>query len=386
MLLFMVFHVLAKAQVGNYATADSASDALYNRADWRQLIISANRELQNGADFPALRLRLGYAYFMTQNYSAALTQYNQVFKADSYNQTARYYAYLCHRYLNQDLYANRQTAYFDSITISKRSNNFGLVSAAFEESFKVADNYYRGNSAYTRFGLGVELMPRLELDQSVTFFKQYIYLPKAYEREIERRHEFEDDQTEYYGALHYALTDHLALIGAYHYLYTTFRRSFNNSNVFMGGVNYTHPYFAVQADINAAHVMEDHFVQYNVQGILYPFGNLNLYSISRVAYHHQNATADFWIYSQAIGFKALKNIWLETAATFGDQENYIDADALYVYNTFDNTRFKLSETLFYQVFKNGTLQINYTFERKQEATESICYKQNGFTLGILWKF
>jgi len=378
----MAFTMFAKAQVETYNAADSATAALYNRADWRQLIISANRSLQNGSDFPILRLRLGYAYFMTGNYGGALIQYNKVIKSDSYNQTARYYAYLCHKYLNQDLYANRQTAYFDSLTISKRSKNFHLVSAAFEESFKLINDDDRGNASYTRFGLGIEATKKLEFDQSVSFFKQYIYLP----RERERRHEFEDDQTEYYASLSYALKDNISIIGAYHYLYTTFRRSFNNSNVFMGGVNYTNPYFAVQADINIAHVMEDHFVQYNMQGMLYPFGNLDFYTISRLAYHHQNINSNFWIFSQAIGFKAIKNVWLETAGTFGDQENYIDANALYVYNTYDNTRLKIGETAFWQVYKNATLQINYTFEKKQEALEIPTYNQHGFTLGIIWKF
>jgi tetratricopeptide (TPR) repeat protein len=70
---------LARAQIKTYVEADSVSNALYKSGDWKELIKISNDALKDQLDFVSLRSRLGYAYFVTGNYSEALIQYQQVF-------------------------------------------------------------------------------------------------------------------------------------------------------------------------------------------------------------------------------------------------------------------------------------------------------------------
>ena len=100
---------------------------------------------------------------------------------------------------------------------------------------------------------------------------------------------------------------------------------------------------------------------------------------------HLNA-ADHFIFNQAAGFKLMKNTWLESDVTFGNQDDYLDQDGLYVYNGIDNTTFKCGETVFYQLGKHARLQLNYTYEKKQDSFTELKYDQNSTTIGMLWKF
>lgn len=91
------------------------------------------------------------------------------------------------------------------------------------------------------------------------------------------------------------------------------------------------------------------------------------------------------VYSQLVGFKAANKVWLETNATFGNQADYIDRDGLYIYNTFDDTKLKFGESVYYQL-DHLQLQLNYSYENKSDALQAITYHQHSFTAGILWKF
>ena len=99
---------------------------------------------------------------------------------------------------------------------------------------------------------------------------------------------------------------------------------------------------------------------------LYPLGNLNLYFISSASYLHETDNKNF-IFSQAAGFSPVKNLWLETSGTFGDLSDYIESDGLYIYNTFDATKLKLGQTVYYQANVHIMLQLNYLYEKKQDA-------------------
>jgi hypothetical protein len=374
-----------KAQVETFHTADSTSQDLFIDGNWKQLILEGNKFIANGIDFPALRLRMGYAQYLRGNYSAALKQYDKVLHDDSYNQKARYYTYLCHKYLNQDLLANSQASYFDT-TNTQQTNigHFALLSAGLESSYKIADNDKRGNASYTRFSLNTQLSRRLQLDQSVSYFGQYIYTREIPEIKNELR-ENKDRQTEYFAKLSYALNNRIVLIGAYHYLYTNYDNNIYHSNVFLAGVNYAGTYFNAQGDVNIGHIIKDHVTQYNAKLGLYPLGNLNLYFISRGSYLRQNSV-DVMIFNQIAGFKAIKNVWLESSATFGKLSNYIDADGLYIYNAFDDSKLKLGETLYYQINIHAMLNFSYTYEKKQNTLQALNYNQHSITAGILWKF
>lgn len=371
--LFLLSALALKAQVTTFQSADSTSEALYAKGDWKQLIEVARRSIKDGIDFPLLRLKTGYAFFILGNYSAALAEYDRVLADDAFNQTARYYEYLCYKYLNDDLLAINQASALDTTSYNLlKINRSGLISAALESSFKTNNDPNRGNASYTRFGLSNTLFKKLKLDQSASYFGQQIGTGEN------------DDQFEYFAQISYAFHNRISVFGGWHYMNTSYEGINYNSHLFLAGVNYSGTYFDIAGDINAGHILNEASQQIDAKLRLYPLGNLNLYFIERGSYLH-NSARQHMVYSQLVGFKAANKVWLETNATFGNQADYIDRDGLYIYNTFDDTKLKFGESVYYQL-DHLQLQLNYSYENKSDALQAITYHQHSFTAGILWKF
>jgi hypothetical protein len=391
LLVFLLVSVAycSKAQsVKTFDQADSVSNAQYMAGNWQQLLVTGKQAIDGGFDSPALRQRLGYARLVTGDYSGALKDYNIIFKNDSYNATARYYAYLCHKYLNQELGASYNAAYLDSNQLkSEKISRYGLINVGIESGAKVNDNVYRGTAAYTRVYLTNRLGWRWQLEQSVAYFNQYItgsavQIPGA---PLIATISSNNQQLEYYGKVSYSLTENVQLIAAYHFLNTTYQTVTYTGNIGLGGIRYSGARFALQGDVNMGSLIARHINQYNASLMLYPTGNLNFYTISRGSYVDQNSTGTV-VFNQSIGYKILKNTWAETSGTFGDMNNYIDADGLYIYNAIDPTKLRLGETVFQPIGKHLQLQLNYTYEQKQDDAHNLNYNQHSITAGLLWKF
>lgn len=386
-LIFAFNHV--KAQVKSFQQADSISYALYQKADWKQLIVFGKQAINSGFDFSNLRLRLGYASFSTKNFKAAIKEYNTVLKNNSNNQIARYYSYLCHNYLNLQLLASYNAAYIDTAQLKKENIfPYDWIDAGIESGIKIPRNDFRSKGTCLHVFLSNRLSWKVQLEQSVQFYGQSFDNSMHEEDEIRAaldKLKSADQQIEYYAKVSYAISGNTALLGAYHYLNTHYQTVGYNSNIGFAGIKYASTYFNLQGDIDFGYLLDHYLQQYNVGFTFYPIGNLNLYTIGRGTYILQNGAGQI-IYNQALGFKLCKNLWSETSATFGNLDNYNEADGLYVYDLIDATKLKLGETAFYQLKKYAQLQVNYTFEKKQDEYHDLNYNQHSVTLGILWKF
>jgi len=348
-IFFITIIQTAKGQVNAVNSADSIATGLYNSGDWKQLIVFGNNTIHTGNDFPDLRLRIAYAYFITGDYKKSLYEYNKVLNNNSYNSTARYYAYFCNKYLNNDVQASYNISYLDKITLKGWLSPFDLVDAGFEVGVKQNNDVNRDDATYYRIGFSNRLGWRFQLEESFAYFNQDIFqLTKDYPSS-RSDNDLSDQQKEYYAKLNFAVNNRLTIIGSYHYLDTKFINTIYNNNLGLLGLKYITTYADLQADV------------------------------------HLNA-ADHFIFNQAAGFKLMKNTWLESDVTFGNQDDYLDQDGLYVYNGIDNTTFKCGETIFYQLGKHARLQLNYTYEKKQDNFTELKYDQNSTTIGMLWKF
>jgi hypothetical protein len=331
----------ARAQNTDFARVDSMTNALYQYGDWRQLIHVAKNAVDSGVDYPALRARLGYAYMMSGNYSAALQQFGQVFKGDSYNQEARYNAYLCHLYLNELQGASYNASYLDTFKLAQRqTSKYSLLFAGAESGIKYTDDAYRDNALYTRIFLTNRLSWKLQLDQSASYFGQMLHTLYDDGRQYSSIY---DSQWEYYGKLSFAASDRIVLFGIYHYLNTKYQNITYNSHIGTIGLKYAASYVDLQADANLGNMLGHAMSQYNGQVMIYPNGNLNLYAISRASLVSQLGTSNV-VYSQGLGFKLFRHFWAETMAVFGKLDNYAENDGLYIYNSVDLTSFKIGET------------------------------------------
>jgi tetratricopeptide (TPR) repeat protein len=387
-LIFTLFVALAaKAQDNKFAIADSTAQQLYNAGDWKQLIIFGNNAIADSIDFAALRFKIGYAYMITGNYKAAVSQFNRVLTDDSANATARLYAYYCNTYLNNDPGASYYATNLDKETSrSLKLSPFGLIDAELESGLKLPNNSQRDNGFFERAGISQRLSWRLQLDQSFMFFTQNIFRSLFDDKDLDKYLSGKTDkQTEYFIKAQFSVSHSFGIIGSYHYIYTTYRGSNNSSNLGLLGIKYSGLFVDLQGDVNFGRLINKTLKQYNAKLNFYPLGNLNLYTISRASVLNLSGSNSF-VYSQALGFKAFNKTWLETSATFGNQDDYLDADGLYVYNSIDPTKFKCGETVFYQLSAHAMLNLNYIYEKKTDIYRPVNYNQNSVTLGMIWKF
>lgn len=383
--LFAATVYSAQAQVDSLQSTDSVAAGLYNSGDWKQLIVFGHKTINEGTDNTDLRLKIAYAYFITGNYKKALKEYSVVLHHDTYNATARYYAYFCERYLNNDIGASYNAGYIDKATLKGWQSPFGLVAASVESGVKINNDANRDNGSYTSAGISNRLGWKLQLDQSFSYFNQGIFkLSNNAPPDIDMGNLY-DRQKEYYAKLSFAAGQHLVIFSSYHYINTQFDEATDNNNLGLLGLKYTGTYADIQADVNLGQIDSKQIQQYDTKISWYPFGNFNLYTISSISLKHLGGVNGV-IYDQAIGFKFIKNTWLESAVTIGDLDDYLAADGLYVYNAVDKTTFKASETAYYQLGNHAQLQLSYFYEKKSDTYQALTYDQHSVTIGVLWKF
>jgi len=91
------------------------------------------------------------------------------------------------------------------------------------------------------------------------------------------------------------------------------------------------------------------------------------------------------VFNQTVGALVARRFWLQGSVTLGNLNNFVDNNALYLYNSLDHTTFRAGASLYYYLGKHLTLFTNYTFDKKLIVDSHYNYKQHSITGGIIWK-
>jgi hypothetical protein len=371
---------LQAQQEFSYSSSDSISYALYQQGAWKELIQFGKASVAGGQDFPLLRQRLGYAAFMTQNYSACIQHYEQVLREDAYNQAAHTYIYWSRINLNQPEMARAEIKFMAAADIPLSEQKKSRVySVGMEYSHKQTPVSERGNASYTRLLLGARL-GEVHMDQSLAFYKQTISEPLL--TAVNNNNKIAINQVEYYNRIHINLDRHWQLKAAWHYLYTPFNNFKYNNNLLLAGIKYNGSYFDLQADAIVGKLTDTSLQQYNLQLGLYPLGNLKLYSFSTGMLSQQSGSA--FNFKQVLGVQVSRAIWLEGNITAGRFHNLAENDALYVYHAIDPNTAKAGLTT-YIMLKHLQLQLGYTHEKRTLYGTTNTFNQQSITGGLIWK-
>lgn len=218
---------------------------------------------------------------------------------------------------------------------------------------------------------------------AVAIYNQSIAEPKL--PTVTNNSNIDINQKEYYNKTIINLNKKWQLVAAYHYLYTPFNNLTYNSNIGLVGIKYNSHYFTIQADGIFGKMTDTSLQQYNLQLGLYPLGNLNLYSFSTASLSNRNTKSAF-NFKQVLGAKLLKFLWLEGNATFGSFSNFMENDALYVYNAIDKNKFKAGATAYITLNPKITAQLGYTFEQRELFKSINTFNQHSITGGLSCKF
>ncbi len=381
LIICLLFFGSVQAQINETADeVDYHSYTLYNAGKWKELLTYGKEKNSSGIDFSILRMRMGYAAFALGDYSQSLKQYQAVLKDEPDNSIALYYVYLNNLELNNITATRFYAAKLPLETKEyERISKVKLHSIEAEYSYKIPSEASRGNAQYSRIGINMQLGYRLQLQQSGALFKQIINEPNFIY--VTDNQKIDLNLKEYYGKLIFAITGKLSAIGGFHYLKTPFNNYTYNNTVIFSGIKYTTPYIHLKAMTNFGKITDKTFNQYDVTVNYYPFGNLKLYSISRVAY------GDKFVFSQIAGYGITRKMWMEANVTLGTYYNYFENDALYVFNDIDKKQFKAGGSLYATLSKNVLATFNYTFEQKLKyQTTNNYFYQNSINGVLTWKF
>ena len=380
-LLFAELPVIAQNEF-SFTRVDSLSYSLYERGEWKSLLLYGKKAIANQQDFLLLRLRLGYATFMLKNYSEAIKQYNAVLKEDSYNSTAHYFIYWSRINLNQPEIAMAEVKLLaPGVLPENKYQPFALSGAEAEVSFKKADSASRGKPLYARVGIGNRFSNSFHMQQSLATYQQTLNEPLF--TAVSNSDKINISQFEYYNRMMINLDRRWQLKAAYHYLYTPFNNFTYQNHLLLAGVKYYGGYFDIQADAIIGRLTDTATKQYNFQLGFYPFGNLNLYSFSTASVRQRQGSA--FNFRQVLGAKVYKNSWLEGNITLGRFQSLAENDALYVYNSVDPDKMKAGITGYF-IFGKTIAQLGYTFEQKEFFSTANTYNQHSITGGLSWKF
>jgi len=385
-ILFVSTSVFSQQKLDN-ATVDSLTYNYYLNGNWNELILLGKRAVNEGVDFKYLQQRLGYAYYAMQNYYAAIRHYQNALYFDADDAISHTYLYYSALYINDEAMARYHASKLDAenqalLKVKKKR----LIDAVdLEYNYKINKDYapnealtsdLRSNPDYKRIGLNSQLSYRFNLYQSYSTFSQ---LTDYFNQTI---------QNEYFIMGQYALFSRTSLIGAYHYIGTNFNTETDSlkipGNLWFGKI--THSFNRFDVSLSRSGFSNEYVdtKQTGLQlGFLLPIKN-KIYLKSSL-YNITESDTSRLVFNQTIGALIARRFWLQGSVTLGNLNNFVDNNALYLYNSLDQTTFRTGASLFYYLGKHLTLFTNYSYDKKLIIDSQYIYKQHSFTGGLIWK-
>ncbi len=373
-IILLLFPVVLKAQDSlSFNSADSITYSCYLTGDWDQLIETGKQAIAQNIDFKWLRQRMGYAYFIKQDYYASQKQYEAALVFDKDDIITCEYLYYCGLNNGNDAYSRYQAAKL-SAELKKKLGIHAfnpIASVDVEYNYKYNNNNTRSNPVYYRAGIYTQAGYRLSLYQSISDFKQTIdsVLIK---------------QPDYFALINWSVTSHSSLSLAYHHLNTSLDGYKYPGNLVFGLLSTRFNRFTLGLNGSFFRYNLGDFKQVGLQGGVTMPGKSGLYFISYLSGLIETETNRL-IFSQYAGVRIFKTLWAEGNVTTGNIQNYHDHNALYIYNSIDPTLFRTGLSLYWYTGKHLTLYGNYLYDTKQVEQTNKQYIQQSFSGGLLWK-
>ncbi|MFH2140863.1 MAG: hypothetical protein ABIJ97_00470, partial [Bacteroidota bacterium] len=397
-------------------------------------------------DYYYVRARLGMAYFERKNYFKAVDHFKKALGFNSGDETS--YEYLYYSFINT---GNKKEAYLlkaklnDSLIAKLKIKNKAPVANNFNFEFAINNN----NSFDKQKEIDLETFPigskRNLVDR---FINTTISLNHTLWKRIDYSHAFtflllrgivqsrptssgglnpppayvENNQSvsqkQYYGNLNFHLSaksdfsigTHLILCNTQTIIGTgTGKRNVQNNSVkeanyvLFAGYLKQFSYFKMNLFLSKGNINLDKQYQGSATLYYFPFGNLNIYGSTEFTGIIENDTTNRMIWQQSLGFKLLKNTWVETSYTSGNIKNYLEKNGLLVYNNMNTIKSKFEANIIYSFAKNHLKlyiryinienfgdhiysNINKTDDIDFSNLNNITFYTNTIIGGLIWNF
>lgn len=399
LLVLMLAFLEVKAQeTWTIAYVDSITFQSYLEGDWNQVIEIGKSAVIKGIDFKYLQQRMGYAYYLKSDYYASMRHYENALQYDPSDQGSLLYLYYAGLETGNNAYARY---YARKLSAENKMNNhlkaFRPVSALdYEYNYQWNKELNRSNPQYQRIGLKTDLGYSLNVYQSISKFQQNADYADTY-------NDYRSTilQNEYYLLVSKSFNANFGVDIGYHSMKTTINTDvwdltlneltekyaplIYNGKLLFGDLHYK--WNRIHLGMSASYLNLDynHVLQSGAHlGISIP-GRHNLFINN--SFYLLNDDYDQWMVTKhSIGMLFFKKYWVELSKTFGSQNNFVDLNGMYIYNSFDPTLTKTGLSLFWYANRHFTLYSSFSLETKQNIYLLNNYQQNSLTGGIIWKF
>lgn len=372
----------------SYPQADSLTLVYYEQGKWNSLDSIGRLALEEGIDYPLLRMRIGYADYMLENYTGSLAQYEAALQQDHGNTTARWFLYENNRLLGRDEAATYHASFLPDSILEKmnRKRNDVFSSAGFLASGKFNSIAERSAAAYVQAGFGSRFGKRWSLYQSVAFYRQNYYLihpdsafhpQPGYPRPPLRVDTTRIRQWQYDVVAGFQLNARWSAWTGADFLFD----GDGTQKVIGLGVKYELPKLILSTDAYYGNFSSVNTLQFG-GGFLLPVSN-RFYVQARADYLSGDSISRY-IPGFGFGFRLKGSTWFSLNGTVGSGRYYSDNKGLYVYNMPDENRFRSTLSLSFPLSDHVRMGIYYTWEYQQNFSNSN-YSQNSITGGLLWK-
>lgn len=428
--------VFAQEQV-NFQKVDSLTLELYNEARWNDLIDEGRKAIDAGIDHYYMQMRVGIAYYESDNYRKAIPYFEAALQLNPMSQSAIEYLFYSYKFSGRDYDAGRVA----DLLSAERKKKIGInkknpVELVYMETgpgiglndgrenwltgrIKNMDSIYSNSYLYDRLYYTHAGM-KFRLHPSITTYQGYNYVTADFTQKVNYLgtawpdYQGKVHQHEYYGNLALAISSGIRVAAAWHFLWTNFRdqndfydstlnflsadtvKTIEEETLFSLAIRKDFGLFAVEGMASFGDFTRTQTSQAGLLFYAFPLGNLHLYTETGVFRIWDNQNRDDFIFHQMIGLKLLPKLWLETAATIGNLQDYNERLSFTVYNTSDKIKYKIEGNVIFDISKQLEFSLRgrymervtkYWYNTDYSTTEELDKSFGYITLigGLKWK-
>lgn len=430
--LFFFTLFVCKAQELTSEQVDSKTYNSFTNKDFNTTIQLGNQAIKQGIDYYFLRYRIGVSYFEKTNYEAAIRHLEKAKEFDSKDPVMLEYLYYSYIYTNRkekatellailpdDLKAklNHKSPIFESISAeigTLTTNNFDTFKNA---NLRGTTNYAHGkfysDVVFGNIVINNKITPNFKLQNLLSLVTNTSN--DLFQSSLGAgRSQIFTNKNNYFqwnaiGSYYFRGWNFSAGFGMYNSSFITYTpplpfppnapftsiktnsTNFSTSFSLSKKLEYIEPSLAITyTDLSITNTL-------SIEGALnyFPLGNLNFYGSTKFGIVTNDSETNT-IITQSLGLKLSKKIWIEGYGAYGNHQNYISENGLYVFNTPNKINWYGGSNLnFY--FNNVDFSLGYgiqerasSYEKGQNPstanTTNYTYNYNLLKTKIVWKF
>lgn len=388
LMLCLSIPTLMAEETLTFNEVDSLTYHYYQTGNWDALIETGEKSLAADINFKWLQQRIGYAWFMKQQYFRSMKHYEASLEFDKSDEISHLYLYYIGLNTGNISYARAHAGNLSRELQQQSGFKRTQIVSSVDVEYNVKipqETELRNNAHYIRGGIYSLPSDRFSVYLSAARYNQlYEYTRESHQQEL-------------YGSVQYNFSPATSVKLAYqlansqvyadpdtsrftgHLFFGKLNQQLNRFNLALSYAVYKNQW--TNSGQTGVHLGTGFSGRTNV----FLSGSVYLINESGTSYTNTTYSYSRFIYKQTAGFNPFKHIRMEAFMTLGDQYCFADLDGLYLYNNQDPTKFKAGLTTYAYIGKHLTVNITYNYDKKLIYLFDQYYYQHGITGGIVWK-